>query len=490
MIKKIKSFLFENTTAKQTVAKNTFWLGIGTVASRIIKALIIIYAARVLGAENYGVFSYALSLAALFSILSDLGMSAVLTREASRSPENLEKNLGTSFVIKLSATAFSFALVAFIAPFFSNMNGVSILMPLAAFLIAFDSLRDFAFSVTRAKERMELEAAISMTTGVAITVFGFAAIFISPTPLSLMTGYVMGSAVGFFLAYFLLRDFVKNIWKNFDRALAKKLIKEAAPLALMSLLGALTINTDTLMIGWLKSATDVGLYAAAQRPVLLIYLIASLLGTSIFPLISRIAHKDNGRVRYVLEKTIPFSLLMAMPIFVGGTVLSKPIVLLIFGTEYLSSYPSFATLLFTVILLFPATIILNAIFAYGAQKTMLYSMALGGISNIILDLLLIPPFGILGSAFATVLSQGMAYGWAWIKMKQINNFETLKHLKKIIFSSVLMGIFAYILNSLGVNIILNISLSIVFYFSMLFILKEKLIEESLSILKMRKEPVL
>lgn len=488
MIKKIRSFLFENTTAKQTVAKNTFWLGVGNVASRIIKALIIIYAARVLGAENYGVFSYALSLAALFSILSDLGMSAILTREASRDPEKLEKNIGTSFVIKLSATAFSFSLVAFIAPFFSGMDGASILMPLAAFLIAFDSLRDFAFSITRAKERMELEAAISMTTGIAITLFGFAAIFISPTPFSLMLGYVMGSAIGFFLAYFLLRDFIKNIWKNFDRTLAKKLIREAAPLALMGLLGALTINTDTIMIGWLRGATDVGLYAAAQRPVLLIYLLATLLGTSVFPLISRIAQKDDDRVRYILEKTITLSLLMAVPIFVGGAVLSKPIVLLIFGAEYLSTYPTFATLLFTVILLFPATIILNAIFAYGAQKTMLYSMALGGISNVILNLLFIPPLGILGSAFSTVLSQGTAYGWAWIKMKQIINFEVLKHLKKIIASAILMGIFAHVLNSLGINVLLNIVLSIVLYFSLLFALKEKLIKESLEIFGLKNNP--
>ena len=485
MIKKIKSFLFENKTAKQTAAKNTFWIGIGTVASRIIKALIIIYAARVLGVENYGVFSYALSLAAMFSIFSDIGMSAVLTREASRDPERLEKNIGTSLVIKISLISFSFALVAFVAPFFSIIKGAAILMPLAALLIAFDSLRDFAFGITRAKERMEIEAGIGITTGIGITVFGFVAIFISPTPFSLMTGYVLGSALGFFLAYFLLRDYVKNFWKKFDLALAKRLLKEAAPLALMSLLGALTINTDTIMIGWLKDAAAVGLYAAAQRPVILIYSLTTLIGAGTFPLVARLVGKDDARVRSILERTVSFSLLMAIPIFIGGTILAKPIILLIFGAEYLSTYSTFATLLFTVILLFPATIILNAIFAYGSQKTMLYSMILGGVGNVILDLLLIPPFGILGSAFATVLSQGMAYGWAWVKMKQINNFKTLRHLKKIVFSAVLMGIFAYISNRLGVNVILNIVLSIGIYFSALFILKEKLIKESLEIFSSR-----
>lgn len=490
MFRKIKSFLFENQHTKQTVAKNTFWLSIGTVASRVIKALIIIYAARVLGAENYGVFSYALSLSAMFSIFADIGMSAILTREASRDPGSLEKSLGTSFVIKLSLVAFSFALVALVAPIFSTMDGANILMPLAALLIAFDALRDFSFSITRAKERMEVEAAIGMATGIGITIFGFIAIHISPTPYSLMIGYVSGSALGFFLAFFLLRNYVKNFWKNFDWSLAKKMIREAAPLALMGLLGALTINTDTVMLGWLKSATDVGLYAAAQRPVLVIYLISTLLATSIFPIIAKLAHKNDGLSKSILEKTVPFSLLVALPIFVGGTILSKQIILFLFGPAYISTSATFTTLLFTVILVFPSTIILNSIFAYGGQKIMLASAALGGFGNVIFDYLLIPPFGILGSAIATVISQGLAYGLAWKKMKDINNFHTLRHIKKGLAASIVMGGASYALSLLGVQVVVNIVLSALIYFGTLLLLKEKLIKESLDMFRTEESKAL
>ncbi len=481
MIKKIKSFLFENKHASQTVAKNTFWLGIGTVLSRVIKALIIIYAARLLGTEKYGIFSYALSLAAMFSVFADIGIGSVLTREASRNSENLEKNIGTSLVIKLTLTAFSFALVAFVSPFFSSISGATILMPVVAFLIAFDSLRDFTFSITRAKERMEIEAAIGMTTGIAVTILGFVAIRISPTPFSLMVGYVSGSAIGFFLAFYLLRNYVKDFWKSFDMTLAKRLLKEAMPLALMGILGALTINTDTVMVGWFNGAVDVGLYAAAQRPVLLIYSVTTLLSASVFPLITKLAGKNDERVKSILERMVTLSLLIAIPIFMGGVVLAKSIVLLLFGVEYLSTTTTFATLLFTIILLFPATIILNTIFSYGKQKVMLYSMILGGVSNVILDLLLIPKFGILGSAVATVISQSMAYGWAWIEMKKINNFYTLRHIKKIVLSSLIMGLFAYVLDRSGANIILNIILSSSVYFAILFVLKEKILGDSLEI---------
>lgn len=460
-----------------------FWLSFGQIMSRVIKALIIIYAARRLGVESYGVFSYALSLSALFSIFADAGVSSILTRDASRNPEWLEKSLGTTFTIKLSLVAFSFALIAFIAPLFSAVKGSALLLPPAALLMALDALREFTFSITRAKERMEIEAAISLTTGIGITVFGFGALWLSPNPMSLMIGYIAGSALGFLLAFFLLRKYVVNLIQNFDKALAKQIISEAMPFALMGLLGALTINTDTIMIGWLRNAKEVGLYAAAQRPILLIYMISSLLATSVLPMIAKLAHNNDARLRSILEKVVPISLLVALPVFVGGVVLSQQIVSFLFGTEYGLIASTFATLLFTIILQFPAATMLNAVFAYNKQGILVLIMALGGISNVIFDYLLIPAFGILGSAFATVISQGFAYGFAWHKMKEINNFHTLRHIKKGVTASIAMGIISYALSLAGIHVVINIVVSALAYLGILTLLKEKLIKESLEVFK-------
>ncbi|PIR04599.1 MAG: hypothetical protein COV57_03580, partial [Candidatus Liptonbacteria bacterium CG11_big_fil_rev_8_21_14_0_20_35_14] len=76
----LKNLLFNNTSDKQTIIKNTLWLSIGQVIGRLVRVLIIIYAARILGAESYGAFSYALSIAALLSILADLGINGTIVR--------------------------------------------------------------------------------------------------------------------------------------------------------------------------------------------------------------------------------------------------------------------------------------------------------------------------------------------------------------------------------------------------------------------------
>lgn len=473
MIQKIKSFLFENTTAKQTVAKNAIWLSAGTIGSRIIKALIIIYAARILGAEDYGIFSYALSLAALFSIFADAGTTAVVTREISKSPEEAERYLSTALTIKLYLVGLSFILIAFVAPLFATLKGAVILLPLAALLTVFDSLRDFSFSVTRAWEKMELEAGINMVTGIAITVLGFAALFLHPTPFTLMIGYILGSAIGLLAAILILWNLIKKIIGKFNKELAIKIIKESTPFALMGLLGALTINTDTIMIGWLRNATDVGLYSAVQRPVLLIYLLPSLIAMSAFPLVSKLARQNDERVRSIAEKTIGSLLMIALPIIVGGMVLSRQITGFLFGSEYISAASTFAVLISTLFFVFPASMIGNMIFAYNKQKSMVIFLAVGGLGNVFLDYLLIPKFGILGSAWATLISQSLAYGLAWNEMKNINNFYTLRHIKISAFASILMGLVAGLIAVAGANIIITIIVAGIFYFLLLYLFKEK-----------------
>ena len=102
MITKIKGLLFKNTGTSQTVLKNTFWLSFGQISGRLIRAAVIIYAARMLGVAEYGVFSYVLGLAGFFSVFSDIGVSSILTREAAKRPENRAQIFATTFWIKMA----------------------------------------------------------------------------------------------------------------------------------------------------------------------------------------------------------------------------------------------------------------------------------------------------------------------------------------------------------------------------------------------------
>ncbi len=471
----LKTLLFENRNARQTVVKNTFWLGVSNFSGRVIRAGLIIYAARVLGTEGYGVFSYALGLAGFFSLFSDIGVSAILTREISRHPESLEEYVATSLVLKAGLLVLSLLLVIFGAPFISKIPGALPLMPLAALLLVFDGFRDFALSITRAKEKMEVEGIVSVITNVAITVLGFAILLIRPSPFAMLTGYTLGSGVGTLVSFWVLREFFRSPIRNFRRSLLKSVFFEALPFALMGILGAVMFNTDTVLLGWLTNAQAVGLYSAAQRPVQIITTMPGLLAAALFPSFARLALDKSDRFRTILERAIGISILLALPIVGGGILLGPAIVHLLFGAEYAGAAAAFMILLLTALVSFPSGFVSNAVFAHGAQKSFVGSLAFGAIGNLILNVILIPKWGIVGSSVATIGALVISQGYLWWKLQTIQPFAVLPYLKKTLPASVLMGALVFFLQRLGVPLIPNIILGGIFYFALLWMLKENLL---------------
>ncbi|MGD1008296.1 MAG: polysaccharide biosynthesis C-terminal domain-containing protein, partial [Ignavibacteriaceae bacterium] len=94
----------------------------------------------------------------------------------------------------------------------------------------------------------------------------------------------------------------------------------------------------------------------------------------------------------------------------------------VFGAAYAAGGASLTVLLITMIVDYPGGVIGVAIFAYDRQKVLINASIIGGVSNVLFDLLLIPRFGITGSAFATLIAQTLNNAYLWYEMKKINNF--------------------------------------------------------------------
>jgi O-antigen/teichoic acid export membrane protein len=478
MLTKLKSFLFENKTVKQTVAKNTFWLTVSNFGGRIIKAAIVIYGARVLGTQAWGVFSYAASLAAVFTLFSDPGVNAVIMRDTPKSDENGKKAiLATTLVLKFFMISLSALIVLFVAPYFSTLPGSKALIPIVMFILTFDTIREFFSSFIRAKEKMEQEAGIYLFTNLAIVVAGFICLSISPTAKSFGWAYVAGTAAGALLALIVLRSYLKNIFSYFSSALIKPILASAWPFAITGALGLLFTNTDIIIISWMRTAADVGIYSAAIRIIQLFYLIPMILQYSTLPVLARLANRDNATFRAALERTIGLVFLASIPLALGGALLGTQIMTLVFGGDYASGGLSFKILMISMLVDYSAIIISGAVFAYNHQKSLIITSAIGGAANVLFDIILIPRYGIAGSAVATLLAQTLSNWYLWHMMKKINYFEVFPRLKKIIVAGVVMACVTLLLKMLGVNVIPNVLISAAIYLLILRITREPLLIE-------------
>jgi len=425
-MKKIANLLFRNSTIKQTVLKNTFWLFIGQVMGRVLRGVLVIYSARVLGAAQWGIFSYAIGLVAFLTIFTDLGINALITKNtaglkvAGQAEKVRQEIVSTSFFIKIVLILLGLVALFIFAPIISKIKEAIPLFPIVAFILIFDNLREFGFSITRAMEKMEVEAFFFILTNLAIVIFGFVFLIFDPSPISLAYAYVLGTAIGMVSTFLFLRKYFQNIFKYFKQELIKPIITSAWPFAMIGIMGSLMINTDIILLGWFRTAEELGFYSAAQKPVQILYVLPALLATSIFPVLARLARKDDEKAAQIISRTISCLLWVAVPIVAVGVLFGKEIIELAYGASYLPAVISWQILITTILAIFPGTIIGNSIFAYDKQKLFIVSATIGALSNIVLDLIFIPIWGAPGSAAATVIAQFATNLFLWNKLKKIN----------------------------------------------------------------------
>jgi len=484
MIQRLKQLLFQNKNTRQTVVKNIFWLSFGQIASRGIRALIIIYSARLLGTAEYGIFSYALGLAGFFTIFADVGLSSILTREVSQKPNRASQYFSTIFWIKIALLILTASTVIFIAPYFSKLEGAKLLLPLVAFLVIFDNIREFCNAFFRGKERMEREAFITLLTNVAIALFGFLILSYHKTATAITLSYISSAGLGMLAAIFILRDEFVHIVSNFKKELIPHILSSAWPIAVIGFLGAFMLNIDIIILGWMRTASDIGLYAAGQRIVQVLYTLPTILAASTFPALSRAIGKgDSAQARGIMERIMAMLFLISIPIAVGGIILGTPIMAFVFGAKYVPGALAFKILIGAIIFVFPGALIGNYILGYDRQRDVAKFVAFASLGNIILNYLLIRPFGIAGSALATTAVQSLFYVFLWQFSKKIHNFHTFRHLKKIGVATLAMGIVAFLMNLVGIHVLAIIAFSGLLYFGMLFVLKEPIIDEVLLIIR-------
>ena len=157
---------------------------------------------------------------------------------------------------------------------------------------------------------------------------------------------------------------------------------------------------------------------------------------------------------------------------VGGMILSAPIIGLLYGEAYLASANSFAILAASMLAVFPATLIANGIFAHEKQKSLIGYVLLGVFGNIFFNLLLIPVWGIEGSALSTLINQVIINIYLWWQFNKISPFSMITNLKKITMAGVIMGLVIFTLNILATPVLINILLGGLAYILALKLLKE------------------
>jgi len=337
--------------------------------------------------------------------VATLGLDAILFRNIIKDKENEKTLMKTGYITRIIAGISLFMLTSLSACFYSD-NKVFVWMMI---ILAFGMIID-AFSIYK-----EYFAAHVQNKYIAISSI-FSNIFSSL--LKILFIFTKLGVVWFALAfivqklfnvlslkYFYSKKSTKEIG-TYDKKLAKQMLNDSWPLIFTSFAGLLYMYTDQILIEYYLDVEHVGLYVAATKLVMFFYVIPQILSNIIYPKIMEM-HKNFETVKFLskMEKIYFINFIIAASILSFFLLFGKWLIRFLFNNAFASSVDVLFIYSFGLIFVFFAANNNKLLMIDNLQKLMLGRNILGLGMNVVLNILLIPLYGIKGAAIATVFTE-------------------------------------------------------------------------------------
>lgn len=480
MFSVLKTLLFQNQTLRQTIFKNTFWLFSGKVVGAILRALLVIFAARTLGAGEYGSFALGMSFVLIFQVLPDFGIGAVLTREVARDEKNRSRYLATAFAIEIVLSVLTLGAIFATNKLFIRDPVTLSLIPVLSFVVLLDVLREFLYAFIRAFQKMEWQAFTHVFTNLLVFGFGISALTVLPSAQNLAWAYLFGIGVGTFvvagvtMALFAQRPAMLRA--SFDRTLVQPLLAAAWPIGLANFLYLILLYLDAVMLGWFLPREQVGFYSAAVKFDEFLIIFPQVIALAIFPVFSKLV-QERDRLKEVLELALQLNIVLALPIVVGVLILAPEIVHVVFGSGYDASIPALRAIIISLLFTFPSLTLLNFLIALDRRREVLLYEGFLVAFNFVTNLIFIPQFGIVAAATNTAATNALGFLFITRIAKHHLAFTFLNRLPKPFLASTGMGIVVLAITTiLNVHLLWAVLIGILVYIILLILLKEPLAE--------------
>jgi len=384
--------------------KNTSWIFFAKLFSYIVSFITVAIVARYLGPENYGRLSYSQSFVAIFSVFASLGIDQILYRELINDPKNKNVWLGTAFITK-----FTFGLITLTATIIAALllNGEDTLLTWMIAIISFSFIFQ-PFSVIghyfNSLVQSKYVAGATISVALLIPILKLIIVFSNKGILYFAALLMVESAIfALFYIYIYFTVFKQTLFEwNFSFSILKRLLSESWPLLLASLSGYVYGRIDQVMIQYFIDSTAVGLYDAAVRLTEILGFLPSVIIGSLFPALINAKKQNPDEYKRRFRKMAILCISISLIAVVSLYALSPLIVGLLFGSDFIQTISILKIYVWSNIGTVSIILIQNYFIAEERSKTFfLFSMS-GAIINIVLNIILIPLYGIYGAAYATL----------------------------------------------------------------------------------------
>lgn len=383
------------------IIHNFLSLSIGELVSRVINLVTFVYLARVLSTDGFGIIGFASAIVSYFILLVSFGFDIYGIRNITSEEEN-NKNLVSSIVsLRLFLAVVFFICLSILS--FSLKKDITTKL---ALVITGINLFSIALSLDWFYQGIQKMHVVAIRqVGTSLINLLLVLLFIKNNDNLLLAVFFSSFSV-MINSLILFRNYQKNFFKiefRLDYNMLKSIFLDASPIAVSSLMIAIYYNLDMVMLGFMKTEHEVGIYFMTYKLLLIILMIQSLVNRSILPVLARLNNEIENLAK-IIDSCMWLMIRISMIVVMIMIIFSDSLVENILGQNFhecgslLQLFSLVVLLVFNESITAPFLLIKNS-------KLHLVAVTIGASVNIGLNFLLIPNYGIWGAAVATIISE-------------------------------------------------------------------------------------
>ena len=464
-------------------------LMINSSLASVFSYLLRLLLARTLSIEEFGLYYAVFTFLSFFMFFRSFGLDSALVKyiaefEVKKEYNKIKTAIASALLFQLVSSIIFIGILFFLsnflaATYFKNPMASS-LMKILILYVPFSMLYLFLMDILQGFQRIKVLSFVNPVLKFLFLLLTFIFFKLNYNIFSPALALVIGSGLMFLLLIpFASKSF--NFFKykitNF-KFITKKLFLFGLPVVMVTFGGIIISYVDTLLLIYFRTMTEVGIYNVALPTATIFLFLAGGLSTVLFPMASELwARKEKQKLSDGITLLYKYSFLLLIPFMLSVFSFAKLFIRILFGQEFVSGALSLQILLIGTLFYIVATINNTIISGIGKPKVVTKTILFAAGANFVLNLILIPFFGIEGAAFATTLSYLFVLIVSTIKLKQFIKLQS--PWKSWCYTFICGAIFVGVINILKrvlvmnewLELILAVTISVSVYILLIFVFK-------------------
>ncbi|MCI4625257.1 MAG: flippase [Candidatus Magnetoovum sp. WYHC-5] len=328
----------------KTILINTTFIFFSSVLAKLINVLFIVYASRVLGPSNFGIYALIGTLTFLFSYFTSFGITPMGVREIARNRQGVEELFNNILAIRICFIAISYFLLYLTVNLLNYSEEIKTLVYISAISIFFSTFTSTFHILYMAFERMVIPSLVTVLNSIINTILGLTALYLGYGLLGVIWSGVFINVVGAILSGIWVRKMFFKYRLSVNLKLWIDLLKQALPFALILFFQQANRHLAVLFLSKLPAPVPqtqaVGLFNSASALPQSAMMVPASIRQALLPTIS-VNRDDLEKIKTIIDKITRYILIfVSVPLVVLTTFFSKQIITILFGKAYIESAPA------------------------------------------------------------------------------------------------------------------------------------------------------